>query len=79
MICIESQQDYCGYKRKYIIMGALLLVPVCWLKTFKFISYVSFFANISIVFALIVIMSYGEDYYYKQPELHQNIRYIDFS
>ena len=61
------------------MLGSLLLVPVCWLRTFKFISYISFFGNISIVFALIVIMSYGESSYVHEPELHKDIRYLDIS
>ena len=63
----------------YIFLGSLVLVPVCWLKTFKFIAYISLFSNISIIFALIVIMCYSEKSYVDQPELHENIRYIDFS
>ena len=55
------------------------MIPICWLKTFSFISYISFFANISIIFALIVIMSYGEKEFVEQPELHENIRLIKIS
>jgi len=76
VICLETQQDYCDYKNTYIIVSCIILVPICWLKTFSFISYISLFANISIIFALIVIMSYGEKEYVEQPELHENIRYI---
>ena len=60
MICIETQQDYCNYKNTYIMVSAFLLVPICWLKGLKYISYVSMFANASIIFALIVIMGYNE-------------------
>jgi proton-coupled amino acid transporter len=57
--------------------SALILVPICWLKGLKHISYVSMFANFSIIFALIVIMSYNEQSYVNEPELHENIRYMD--
>ena len=79
VICIETEQDYCDNKNVYIFLGSLILVPVCWLKTFKFIAYISLFSNISIVFALIVIMCYSEKSYVDQPELHQDLRYMDFS
>lgn len=54
-------------------------MPICWLKTFKFISYISFFANISIIFALFVIVAYSEKEYVAQPELHKQIRYLNIS
>ena len=77
LICIETQQDYCGFKNTYIFLSALILVPICWLKTFKFIAYISLFANISIIFALIVIMVYSEKEFVDEPELHENIRYLN--
>ena len=57
-------------------MSALILIPICWLKTFKFISYISLFSNISIVFALVVIMMYSEETFVEEPELHKNIAYL---
>ena len=38
----------------------MILVPICWLKGLKYISYVSLFSNVSIIFALLVIMTYSE-------------------
>lgn len=61
------------------MVSAFLLVPICWLKGLKYISYVSMFANASIIFALIVIMGYSEKSYVNEPELHENIRYMDAS
>lgn len=49
VICFET--DNCGNKNDYIMLGALLLIPVCCLRSFKFIGYLSGFANMSIVFA----------------------------
>ena len=54
VICFET--EVCGHKTNYIMIGALLLIPVCCLRTFKFIGYLSGFANMSIVFAIIVIV-----------------------
>ena len=49
--CHESNQSFCNKKNLYIAFSALFLIPICWLRTLKFISYVSFMANISIVFS----------------------------
>ena len=59
--------------------SAFLMIPICWLKTFSFLSYFSFFANISILFSLIVIMSYSEKEFVNKPELHKNIKLLDVS
>mmetsp|Transcript_17653 Transcript_17653/g.29828 ORF Transcript_17653/g.29828 Transcript_17653/m.29828 type:complete len:286 (+) Transcript_17653:421-1278(+) len=77
VICIETQQDVCGHKNFFIIVSALILVPISWLRKFSFISYISLFASISIVFALAVIMTYGEENYVNHPEAHKNIRYVN--
>jgi len=61
------------------MLSTFILVPIQWLKTFKFISYISIFANCSIIFALIVIMVYSRDEYVSEPELHENIRYLQIS
>lgn len=59
--------------------GALILIPICWLKTFNFIAYISLFANCAIIFALITIMVYSEKEYVKEPLLHENLRYLDYT
>jgi len=51
VICFETNHAICGKKADYIMLGVCLLIPVCCLRTFKFISYLSGFANLSIVFA----------------------------
>lgn len=61
----------------YITLGSLILIPISWLKTFTFISYISLFANVSIIFALVTIMFYSERTYEQEPELHENLRYLD--
>ena len=60
-------------------MSCIILIPISWLKTLNFISYISLFANISIIFALIVIMRYSGKEYVEEPELHENIRYMNVS
>lgn len=49
MICSEA--NVCGKKSDYIMIASLILIPLCCLRTLKFISYCSVFASISIVFA----------------------------
>jgi proton-coupled amino acid transporter len=53
VICYESGGSslFCGNKNQYIIMAALLLIPICCMRTFKFISYMSAFATVTICFA----------------------------
>lgn len=79
VICLETQESICNNQSTYIMVGAFIVMPICWLKTFKYIAYVSFFSNISIIFALGVIMAYGERSYVDKPDLHKEIRYIDVS
>lgn len=61
------------------MISALVITPICWLKTFKFLSYVALFANFSILYGLIVIMIYSEKEYIDLPKLHENIRYVEVS
>ena len=67
VICIETRQDFCNNMATYITFGMLILIPISWLKTFTFISYISLFANLSIVFALTTIMFYSGHQYVDRP------------
>ena len=49
--CFESNNQFCDKKNFYMALSAIFLIPICWLRTLKFISYVSFMANITIVFS----------------------------
>jgi proton-coupled amino acid transporter len=51
VICFETGEKTCGNKANYIMLGVLIVIPVCCLRTFKFISYLSGFANMTICFA----------------------------
>ena len=77
MICLETQEAICNKQAVYILVGALIIMPVCWLTSFKYFAYISLFSSVFIVFALGIIMSYGEQEYVKRPEEHENLRYID--
>jgi amino acid permease len=61
------------------MISAIVITPICWLKTFNFLSYVALFSNCSIIFGLIVIMVYSEKEYVDVPKLHENIRYIELN
>lgn len=54
----------------------MILIPICWLRTFKYIAYLSLFANVSIIFALVVILSYSGINMGTHPELHQDLNYF---
>jgi proton-coupled amino acid transporter len=69
--------EFCQLKNLYIAFGVLVLIPICWLKTFKGIAYISFFANISILFALVVIMSYAFDHMEERPDLKKDVKFFE--
>ena len=50
VVCYESNFATCDKKSLYIGVTAILLIPICWMKTLKGISYISFAANLSIIF-----------------------------
>lgn len=51
VICFETMQDACNIKALYILIAAFILVPICWLRSFKYLAYVSMASNIFLVFA----------------------------
>jgi proton-coupled amino acid transporter len=67
---------HCNKKNSYIIIGALILIPICWLKTFKYIAYVSLIANMTIITSLIVILTYDEKTIKEQPSLHSDLNIL---
>jgi amino acid permease len=51
VICYESNHQFCDMKSMYILISALILIPICWLKSLKYISYVSALASVAIMFS----------------------------
>jgi amino acid permease len=51
VICFETLYEDCNYKGLYIYIAALILVPICWLRSFKYLAYVSMASNIFLCFA----------------------------
>ena len=57
VVC-QLSSAYCGNKKDYILLSALVLIPVCCMRTFRFIGYLSGFANLSIVVACKIIYQF---------------------
>jgi len=49
VVCMET--GFCEYKVFYISCAAFILIPVCWLRSFKMLAYVSMAANCFLFFA----------------------------
>lgn len=48
---------FCDKKQLYISIALIILIPLCWLKTFKYVSYISAFANVSTIFTCNIILA----------------------
>ena len=73
VICFETLYDTCGEKGLYIFLAAFILVPICWLRSFKYLAYVSMASNIFLIFALFVITGYCLRNHEEHPELSENL------
>ena len=51
VICFETLNEQCNIKGLYIFVAATILVPICWLRSFKYLAYVSMASNIFLIFA----------------------------
>ena len=51
VICYETMYEECNHKSFYIALAAFILIPICWLRSFKKLSYVSIASNIFLVLA----------------------------
>lgn len=63
----------------YIWIAALILVPICWLRSFKKLAYVSMASNVFLIFALVIISIYCFETMEEHPELHENLNYFKVS
>jgi hypothetical protein len=45
VVCYESLFEFCGYKNTYMALAIFIITPVCWLKSFRFVSYISQASN----------------------------------
>ena len=79
VICFETQQDECNMKGLYIMVAAFVLIPICWLRSFKYLAYVSMASNVFLVFALFIIIGYCIQNHNDNPELSNNLNYLDLT
>lgn len=71
-MCYETDFIHCKLKNFYAFLFALVLVPICWLRTFKYLSFVSLIGNVSIIIALAVIFYYADQEIKYHPENHED-------
>jgi len=64
-------------KSLYIAIAAFILVPICWLRSFKYLAYFAMASNVFLLFALFVIMGYAIQNHEDHPELSNNMNYFD--
>lgn len=79
VICFETVQEQCNLKGLYIFVTAVILVPICWLRSFKYLAYVSMASNIFLIFALFIIMGYCISNHNAHPEMSENLTYFNLS
>jgi len=77
VVCYETQEEMCGYKSAYIAIAAFVLIPICWLRSFKYIAYVSVLASAFLVIALIIIVKYSLSNISEHPEMHDDLVMFD--
>ena len=51
MICFETRYEQCEMKSLYIAIAAFILVPICWLRSFKYLAYFAMASNVFLMFA----------------------------
>jgi amino acid permease len=51
VVCYESLFEYCGYKNYFMALAAFIIIPVCWLKSFFFVGYISLASNFCLLSA----------------------------
>ena len=78
VICFETLYDQCNIKGLYIFIAAFILIPICWLRSFKYLAYVSMASNVFLVFALFIIVIYCFKNHGEHPELSENLNYFNF-
>lgn len=64
-------------KSYYIAIAAFILIPICWLRSFKYLAYVSMASNVFLIFALAVIVMYCFQNHEDHPELSKDLNYFD--
>ena len=56
--------------------AAAIIMPICWLRSYGCISYISGIGGVFVFVSLFVIMGYGEQDLRNHPEYHEHIKYL---
>lgn len=76
VVCVETNESFCGYKALYIFCAFFIVMPIAQLPSVRHLAYPALLANISIFFALFIIL-YQDDI--EISEHHANKRIIMFN
>ena len=79
VICFETLYEQCNIGGLYIFIAAFILIPICWLRSFKYLAYVSMASNIFLVFALFIIVGYCFKNHSENPEMSEDLTYLNIS
>lgn len=79
VICFETYMEQCNIGGLYIFIAAFILIPICWLRSFKYLAYVSMASNVFLVFALFIIIGYCFSNHAENPEMSEDLVYFNFA
>lgn len=49
VVCFETELEFCDKKPLYVMMAVIILIPISWLRDYKYLGYVSVLSNICLV------------------------------
>ena len=52
------------------------MIPICWLRSYKYLSLVNLFSNLILIASMGVIMKYCIQNHYENPEISNDLRYF---
>ena len=76
VICVETSGSFCSMKALYIFLAFFVVLPIVWLPSVRHLAYPALLANISIFFALFIILFQDE---VEIAHHHSNKRIIMFN
>ena len=75
VICYNLHQ--CHFKDQYIALICFVVTPICWLRSYKYLSYLSLASNVILFVSMGVIVKYCIDNHYAHPELANDLVMFD--
>ena len=67
---------YCNLKNYYIAISAFIVIPICWLRSYKYLSYFTLASNVILVLCLCIIMKYCIQNHFENPEVSNDLNYF---